>query len=301
MVKNVPKSAKRRRPRTAKTMELANRKTEVKPRDARVRAKGAPRRTKANMVKRATTKAWRLDLSKVQRRIYYAIKAASARFLATVTARPRVRGKGIYKKAPSKIKLHPDNYSTLLALLKPDQRSKPTQIGQEVIYVLPKAAPMLAWLSGEVVYLAPHKESNWVVVKKPWALKPDENPFLAIDSRYAYLAPRGSHGTVSLLKDKGLYTLYCKSRDEYYVGVSNDIPARVREHEAGCGSAVTKKWNGEVERLRPLTNGKGSYQAAELKEVWALAKKFVRGGKRENIYAEREGTRVRGAGYSSSQ
>ena len=294
---------RQRAPRSARKMAIANKKTDVLPRDARMRQKAVPRRTKAAVKKRNNTAGWRKALNGERRAIFHAIQAAAARFRSSVTNRPRVRRKGVYKKAlPKVVALRPDNFDKLLTLIEPPQRSKPTATGQEVVYVLPGAAPVLSWFVGKVVHLAAHKESNWFVVAKPWVLKPGENGYIAIDSTNVYLAPPGSKPwSLSLLKDRGLYTLYCRSRDEYYVGASNDIPRRVREHEAGKGSAVTKKWKGEVERLRPLTNGKGLSSAAELKEVWALVKKFYPSASRSSIYAEHEGSKVRGAGYSVSQ
>lgn len=291
-------------PRCAKAMELVNKNMDVLPSAAKMRKKAKPKKTKKNVTKREKTKTWRSELPGDRKQILYAMETAAARFRQVVTGKPRLRRTGVYKKAaPKVLPLRPPNWDEMLALLKAP-RAKPTTPGQEVLYLLPGATPVLSWLGpAKIQHLAPHKKDyNWIVVLKPWVLKPLENPFVCVHSTNVFIAPPGIYGGgVSLLKDKGLYTLYCKSRDEYYVGTSVDIPQRVRQHEAGNGSAVTRKWKGDVERLRPLTNGKGKYADAEVREVWALVKKFFPNGKRDGIYAEHEGPKVRGAGYSLSQ
>lgn len=46
-----------------------------------------------------------------------------------------------------------------------------------------------------------------------------------------------------ILKRRFVYIMSNKNRTTLYVGVTNNIERRVREHKAGIGSAFTKRYN----------------------------------------------------------
>ena len=294
----IEKMVKKRAVRRFKAMKKANSRTKS---TSFVRKKEKPKRTKAAVQRRVAVKKWRSTLTPQEVSMRYAISTASQKHREIVRGKGRVRVTTGRPRAPKALGFQPVNYAQLLDLIPPPSRVKPIAIGEEVVFVLHKPERVDGWMRGKVVLLARHVSTNWIVVEKPWVLRAGENPFLCIDSPNVWVAPPGlGVFPLCILPNKGVYVLYCKNRDEYYVGESNDIEKRLGQHRGRKAPAWTKRWGGDFCRVKPLTNCKGAYKAAEKKEVGAIALKLCR-GRMDRIYRESEGPQVRGAGCSNSQ
>jgi len=274
----------------------------------KVRPKKPPTTTPQSLRHRKRAKAHRGNLDDVGRQVRSAMEVAGRFYRRAVRGYSKLKRKVLEsakqrRRVPQHVQLQSPLFEKLTNLIPQRCRAKPNDTGQEVLFLQPQNTTAHSWMCAKVFKITPHKESNWIIVKKPWTLKPEENPFLALDVLNVWLKPEGMKAAeCTLLPNKGVYTLYCKSFNEYYVGESSDIQARLDDHKRGKGSLWTKRWRGDFVRLNTLTKRtKGTYAAHELKETMAIAKRFC-GGSLANIRRESELLpRVRGGGLSLSQ
>lgn len=274
MVSHKKKSKKngKRVPRTCPNMRRANLKTDPKPKE-KIRKKIAPQPTERARRKQQYVVEYRDRLGFDALYRAYAISAASQKW------RKIVKGQGKRKKGgsvgrPPKLAFRPKNYDALLELIPMCHRAKPTQAGQKIVYVPHEAALCTAWIHAKVIAIARHKDSNWVLVRKPLAIEKGKNPYVAIDSTNVFLEPPKDIETATFC-DVGVYVLYCESLNKFYVGESNNIEARIKQHKSGRGAKATKNWPSFV-RVPPLTKRKASESLRqwERREWDANRKKF---------------------------
>ena len=256
--------------------------------------------------KQKTVKEWRISLDANRKHILAACETAAEHWRAVVRGFTRSRAPlraTTRKRTPRVLAHRPSNWDALMLLLGPNQRSKPIAEGEDVVWLPHKPEPADAWNRATVAYLGrrPHTDTNWIVVAKPWVLRPQENPYLAIDSTNVWMAPvelGGGGPTMALLPNCGVYVIYCPALNEYYVGQSNDIKKRIARHVRHNAAKYTKRWSAFY-RVRPLTPRHGTYCSHETREVLAIAKKCFKGKISSSI--GREDIKVRGGGYSLSQ
>ena len=293
-----------RRPRTDKAMAKANQRINL-PVHQKIRVKTKSVQVKVAKKKCKTVKEWRNSLDANRKYILNALEVAATHSRAIIRGFTRSRAKtGTRVRKPRVLGHRPSNWDSLMLLLESNQRSKPIAEGEDVVWLPHKPEPAVAWNRGTVVYLGRRSTTgtNRVVVKKPWVLRPKENPYLAIDSTNVWMAPvalGGGGPTMALLPNVGVYVIYCHKLDEYYVGQSNDVAKRMERHRRHTAAKYTKRWP-EFYRVRPLTPPHGTYSSHENREVLAIAIKCFK-GKINSSSIGRDSVKVRGGGYSLSQ
>lgn len=272
-----PRKPSKRVVRCAAAMQKANSKSDPL-KFEKIRGKQPQPKTKLNKRKILNVARHRAAYSLDNWNVYYAIQAASQRWRATVREQelPEEEKTRSYR---------PQNYADLLELIPKEVRTKPTAAGQRVIYVLPQRTAMEGWIHAVVEHIRRHKESNWIIVKKPPGLPrsrlntENPNPYIALDSTNVFLEPLGV--STALLSTRGVYVLHCQALDEYYVGESNDIPARVKAHAEGRGASKTKWWPSFV-RMAPLTEKKsmtlGQWEKVEVAAQRVAGREVTGGG-----------------------
>jgi len=243
------KTKRKRAPRTPRNMTRANRKMNPSEKIRRTKARLPSERTRRNY---HYVTAYRNSRTPDELYRYYAISAASQKW------RCIIRSKGKPKKTatvgrPSTHAFRPDNYDELLDLIPKCHRVKPTGLGQCAIYLPHDRRRCDSWTYAKVAGLSRHKESNWVLFKKP-CVENDANPYVAIDSTNVFLKPPHDV-TTALYPNRGVYLLYCPALNQFYVGESNNIAARIARHEKGTGAKVTRSWP-SFERLPLITKRK---------------------------------------------
>jgi len=280
------KKREKRAPRSTKNMHRANQKADPKQCE-KVRRKRPEQPTQTARRKRRNVQQYRASMTFDDWHRMYAIAAASERWRKIVRMSAKKKGKINFGR-PSKIAFRPDNYEELLSLIPKANRSKPTAVGQSVIYVPHESTPCAGWTHAKVLSIHRHKDSNWIVVQKPLSVEEGANPYLAIDSTNVFVEPPKAVRTATWA-NAGVYVLYCAPLDKWYVGESGNIAKRIAEHEAHRGSKVTKDWPC-FERMPLLTKHKRGerWEKWETREWDAVRKKF--GYKN-----------VRGSGSSQSQ
>jgi len=274
-------------PRTPGNMRRANQKKDPKPRE-KIRRKKAPRPSARSRQKQINMENYRASLTIDELHRHYAIAAASERWRKIVKGFSKAKKPLGARGRPSKIAFRPQNYTELLELIPLSHRAKPSCVGEKVIYVPHDSTNCSAWTHSKVVSIHRHKDANWILMKKPYAIDDGENPYVAIDSTNVFLEPPNDVNTAAL-PNEGVYVLYCPPLDAWYVGESHDISARIEQHRAKKGPKVTKSWP-SFER-RPLLTKKRrgeTWVKWEAREWEAVRKKFGY-------------QRVRGAGNSLSQ
>jgi len=272
-----PKGKSKRVVRSEIAMLKANSKFDPL-KNEKIRPKRRLPKTKLNKKKIFNTERHRANLTPDNLNVFYAISVASRRWRDTVREQklPESERTRSYR---------PENYPDLIELIPMQHRVKPTAAGQRVIYVLPQRKAMPGWIHAVVEHIRRHKESNWIVVRKPPGLPrarlngENPNPYIALDSTNVFLEPPSV--CTALLSKRGVYVLHCQAFDEYYVGESNDIPARVKAHAEGRGAMKTKKWPFFV-RVAPLTPKKnltlGQWEKVETAAQRMAGRKVTGGG-----------------------
>lgn len=288
MVKKKPYAPRARQPRSPRALVKTNQK--VKPRVLKPRRKGPPEPpTRALIKKRKNVVVWRGARPEDDRAMDWALSSASQHY-RQVYAESRgigpIRKKKVVGKKPRKRTckakvIFPVNLEQLEALIPRAHRAKPTTAGNEIIYVPAVAGPLERWVTATVERISRHRDTNWIIVKKPCP-KPSENQYLAIDSTCVWLAPINNSFPVALLRNVGVYVLFCERLGHFYVGESNDVRGRMGDHSTGK-IVWTRTWNGDFVRVAPITaQGKVSFRQHEGREARALAKihgwECVRGG-----------------------
>jgi len=272
--------------RTPANMRRANLKKDPKPSE-KIRNKKAPQPSERARQKRINMENWRASRTIDDTYRGQAIDTASQRWRKIIKALTKKRKPLGCRGRPTKIAFRPKNYDELLELIPLCHRGKPSAAGEKVIYLPHDSTTCTAWTHAKVVSIHRHKDANWVLVKKPFAVE-NENPYVAIDSTNVFLAPPQEVNT-SALPNEGVYVLYCPTLDSWYVGESHDIAKRIERHKAHKGPKATKTWP-SFER-RPLLTSKRRnerWTRWEAREWDAL----------RNKYGYRN---VRGAGSSQSQ
>lgn len=273
MVQNVKKRV------TARYVAAANRKLNPGPLE-RPQPKAPPRRaTKMVCKQRIAATDWKKNRSKMEHQIDIAILTAADYYRrAQMEARgalprrkPKVPGTKTRNRACAVKSLRPSNYAQLEALIPPGQ-AKPTVEGQEIIYLRHGLAPQTEFTLAKLAHLTQHKAQNsdWCVVEKASLQFPGENPYLAVDSTNAWLAPINHAFPIHLFPSRGVYVFSNVARGEFYVGESHDIPERERLHANGTGGAFTKKWKGVFIRVPLLSSRGGSNRVREARETALL-------------------------------
>jgi len=203
------KNMRKQMRRISRTVKV-NKASKPSAKQLKVRKKRAPVRNATSRRACAGVKTWRASLDDVGRQIRSAIEQAGQHYRNAVRGykkvRPKVREilRQRHRKAEGAFIQSP-KFETLLKLIKPQDRIKPDNAGQKVVFVLPKDIDAHSWMCSEVVKVAPHKESNWIIVKKPWTLKPKENPFVAVDVLNVFVKPEGfTDRDLTLLPNKGV-------------------------------------------------------------------------------------------------
>ena len=305
----VPQKAAKapRRPRTDAAMAKANRRIDFRVHE-KIRGKKISVKKDVKLMKKKNkeVKEWRTSLSGDRKHVLVACETAAEHFRAVVRGFTRSRAPPRATKrvrTPRVLAHRPSNWDKLMFLLPPNQRSKPIAVGEDVVWLPHTPTPADQWNRAIVAHLKRRNQTktNWVVVAKPWVLRPKENPYLAIDSTNVWMAPTALGGggpTMALLPNLGVYVIYCPALDEYYVGQSNDVGKRLDQHRKGTAAKFTKRWS-EFYRVRPLTPPHGTYRSHETREVLAIAKKCFKG--KITSYIGRDTIKVRGGGYSLSQ
>jgi len=244
----------KRRPRTSGNMNRANRKLDPKPSE-KIRKKKAPQPTERARRKRQNVEAYRNALSFDDLYRAYAISAASQKWRSIIKPKAKKKKMGCVGR-PSTAAFRPDNYDELLNLIPQAHRTKPTAAGQKVVYLPHDRARCSAWTHAKAVSISRHKDSNWIIVRKPLSVDEGDNPYVAIDSTNVFLEPP-SHVMTAAFCNVGVYLLFCPDLNKFYVGESNDIAARIEQHRQGRGAKATKGWP-SFERLPLLTKRKRS-------------------------------------------
>jgi len=171
-----------------------------------------------------------------------AMEYASQRWRAIVRGGFKPKGIGLRKRKTAPLGFRPANWDALVKQLAKQERIKPTSVGDRVIWAPHDPSPLPKWNVGEVVHLGPHRDTMWVVVRKPGT--DSRNPFLAIDSTNVFLCPKRMEPTV--------YVLSNEDESVFYIGQSQDTEHRLSQHAKGRGSRVTKNF-GIVKRHDVIT------------------------------------------------
>lgn len=297
---------KSRRPFAQKNLQKALERTCLRKKDLKVRSKKAPRTTTKSLKMRKAVKTYRSQRGKEGQQITGAIEVALDRMNAIALGSPRIqrcRSRGLRQREPTVLALRPPNFDTLVNLISGPERVRPSAPGP-VIFVPHTFEKVKEWIRAECVYVGRHvkAETLWVVVRKPWPLKEHESPFLALDSTNCFVAPPCVEQAAGILPNRGLYVIYNKVLNEYYVGTSDNIERRLDEHRRLLGSEWTKRWSGDFVRVSPLKKYPHTYSWSkqERLEVLEIAKRKFRC---DGTHVVSEGTRahVRGGGFSLSQ
>lgn len=288
MVKSAKKKAKKIVKLPARTLvNLRKANCKLDPRvNERIRIKNPPRRSKLSLVKRQVTKKWRERLDDDGQHRRSAIETASARYRRCIKPpiRPGVKkkkkvaaalqeGSKRRRRMPTPEALRPTNYAEMLNLIPLRYRQKPVGPDEHVIYLKhsPKAAT--EWERGIVVKISRHIDSNWVLVRKNPA--PEDvcaNPYLAIDSTNVFVAPPDDVDC-GLFLNSGVYVLFARCCNTFYIGESHKIAARIVSHQAGTGSQGTRGFVSSF-RLQPRSMRGGTWRQWERREWLMLTKLY---------------------------
>ena len=276
--KKTPAPAPRRQPRVPRRLAQANRITKTRVGPPRRKEEPPERANRALLKKRKSVAIWRRSRDDDQRAMDWVISAASQHFrqhYAESRGAPPIRKKKVAgtksrNRACAPKAVNPINLAELEALIPPAHRAKATAEGQSIIWVPPVVGRLECWSGpSTVLRMAPHLDTNWVVVEKPNTTL-TENPFVCIDSTCTWLAPVNNSFPVALFPKKGVYVICNVALGDYYVGESNDIQARFVGHSNGT-VVWTRPWNGNFVRIAPITPRGGTYKAHERRETLALA------------------------------